>query len=125
MEGRIHPYISPAAKEDYSLKGSVSLTPESPRSSQADYSGRSQREVWYRSENYFCNMKTKARTEDFLNVGTKPHGKSVVVLPDEVYCPKPNFRADPCSGILCTEDTHERAVEPGMVMRTARRQRLI
>ena len=124
MEGRIHPYISPAAKEDYSLKGSVSRTPESPRSSQADYGGRSQQEVWYRSENYLCNMKTKARREDFLNVGTKPRGKSVVLLCDEVYCPKPSFRADPCSGIRCSEDIHKQPVEPGMVTRTARRQSL-
>ena len=99
MEGRIYLYISPVAKEYYSLKRSVSLTPESPRSSQADYSGRSQQEVWYRSENYLSNMKTKARTYDFLNVGTKPHGKSVGILCDEMYRPKPNFRADPSSEI--------------------------
>lgn len=44
-------------------------------------------------------MKTKARREDFLNVGTKPHGKSVAVLCDEVHCPRPNFREDTFSGI--------------------------
>lgn len=105
-------------KEEYTLitallqnniinwKKGISLSPESPRSSQADYTGRSQQEVRYWSENYLSNMKTKARTEEFLNVGTKPHGKPVDILCDEVYCPEPNSRADPSGGIQCSEDIH-------------------
>lgn len=70
-------------------------------------------------------MKTKARTEDFLNVATKPYGKSMDILCDEVYCPKLNSRADPSSGIWCSEDIHQGAVEPGMSTRTAQHRRLI
>lgn len=87
--------------------------------------GYANQDVWYRNENYLCNVKTKARTEDFLNVGTKPLEKSVVVLCDQVYCPKPSFRADPCSGIWCSEDSHKWPVESGVVVRIAWCQRLI
>jgi len=70
-------------------------------------------------------MKTKARTEDFSNIVTTPHGKSDVVLSDKVYCPKSSFREHPCSGIWCGEDIRKWPVEPGTVTRTARCQRLM
>ena len=86
MEGRIHPYISLAAREDYSLKGSISLTPESPGSTQADYSVRSQQSS---TEERTAHAKSKQKPKGFLNVETKLRETQWLYSP--VKCTVPNL----------------------------------